>query len=193
MIVTIPKKYTMMSNSVAGKYTYQDDMTTEKMAEVCMSNYDSAFSSIVKEDDILVSGFNFGCGSSREQAATAILATKIPLVVAGSFGNTFSRNSINNALPTLELPKLVQLLRNRFPSPTETLHGAAPLKEKKLSERTGLKLRWDVRRSLVEVFDTNNDVIFRKKVGEMPPNVQEIIAAGGLENRVKQEVAKQQT
>lgn len=168
-------------------------MTTEKMAEVCMSNYDSAFSSIVKEQDILVSGFNFGCGSSREQAATAILATKIPLVVAGSFGNTFSRNSINNALPTLELPKLVQLLRNRFSSPTETLSDEAPVKEKKLTQRTGLKLRWDVRRSIVEVFDTNNDVIFRKKVGEMPPNVQEIIAAGGLENRVKQEVVKQQT
>ena len=168
-------------------------MTTEKMAEVCMSNYDSAFSSIVKEQDILVSGFNFGCGSSREQAATAILATKIPLVVAGSFGNTFSRNSINNALPTLELPKLVQLLRNRFSSPTETLSDEVPVKEKKLTQRTGLKLRWDVRRSIVEVFDTNNDVIFRKKVGEMPPNVQEIIAAGGLENRVKQEVAKQPT
>lgn len=166
-------------------------MTTEKMAEVCMSNYDSAFSSIAKEHDILVSGFNFGCGSSREQAATAILAKKIPLVVAGSFGNTFSRNSINNALPTLELPKLVQLLRNRCFGPSETPNDEAHIKEKRLSQRTGLKLKWDVRRSLVEVSDTNKQVIFRKKVGEMPPNVQEIIAAGGLENRVRQEVAKQ--
>lgn len=191
MIVTVPRKSTITFNLVIGKYTYQDDMTTEKMAEVCMSNYDSAFSSIAKEQDILVSGFNFGCGSSREQAATAILARKIPLVVAGSFGNTFSRNSINNALPTLELPKLVQLLRTRFSGSSETLNDEAPIKEKRLTQRTGLKLRWDVRRSLVEVSDTNNHVIFRKKVGEMPPNVQEIIAAGGLENRVRQEVAKQ--
>lgn len=166
-------------------------MITEKMAEVCMSNYDSAFSSIAKAQDILVSGFNFGCGSSREQAATAILARKIPLVVAGSFGNTFSRNSINNALPTLELPMLVQLLRIRFSGPSETLNDEALIEEKRLTQRTGLKLRWDVRRSLVEVSDTSNQVIFRKRVGEMPPNVQEIIAAGGLENRVRQEVAKQ--
>lgn len=68
------------------------------MAEVYMSNYDKAFASSAQEDDILVAGFNFGCGSSREQAATAILAKKIPLVVAGSFGNIFSQNSINNAL-----------------------------------------------------------------------------------------------
>ena len=57
------------------------------MAEACMQNYDPEFSSIAKEGDVLVSGFNFGCGSSREQAATAILAKKMPLVVAGSFGN----------------------------------------------------------------------------------------------------------
>ena len=86
----------------AGKMTYQDDVTKEKMAEACMSNYDPEFSSIVRPGDILVSGFNFGTGSSREQAATAILAGGIPLVVAGSFGNIFSRNSINNALMGVE-------------------------------------------------------------------------------------------
>src|SRR3954447_3283616 len=84
------------------------------MAEVCISNYDPEFSSIAKEGDILVSGLTFGTGSSREQAATAILAKKIPLVVAGSFGNIFSRNSINNALMGLEVPKLVKRLRETF-------------------------------------------------------------------------------
>ena len=73
-----------------GKYTYQDNVPKEKMAEVCMQNYDPAFSSTVKEGDILVSGYSFGCGSSREQAATAILAKKIPIVIAGSFGNIFA-------------------------------------------------------------------------------------------------------
>lgn len=57
------------------------------MAEVCMENFDPEFSEIARPNDILVSGFSFGCGSSREQAATSILAKKIPLVVAGSFGN----------------------------------------------------------------------------------------------------------
>ena len=48
-----------------------------------MENFDSKFSDIAHPGDIIVSGYNFGCGSSREQAATAILAKKIPLVVAG--------------------------------------------------------------------------------------------------------------
>jgi len=97
-----------------GKYTYQDNVSTEKMAEVCMENYDLEFRNIARPGDILVTGFNFGCGSSREQAATAILAKKIPLVVAGSFGNIFSRNSINNALMGVEVPKLTQRLREAF-------------------------------------------------------------------------------
>ncbi len=60
---------------------------------------------------MLVAGFNFGYGSSHERAATAILAKKIPLVVAGSFNNVFGRNSINNTLMGVEVPRLVQRLR----------------------------------------------------------------------------------
>lgn len=97
-----------------GKYTYQDNLSKEDMARVCMDNYDPHFDSITRPNDILVSGFNFGCGSSREQAATAILAKQIPLVVAGSLGNIFSRNSFNNALIGLEVPRLVQRLRTQF-------------------------------------------------------------------------------
>ena len=159
-----------------GKYTYQDGVSVEKMAEVCMENYDTAFSSKAKEGDILVSGFNFGCGSSREQAATAILAKKIPLVVAGSFGNIFSRNSINNALMGLEVPKLVRRLRESFSDDTTTstkkqhdeitepagnkenqqsLDSPPPAmpspKEKMLTRRTGWKLLWDVKKSQIAV------------------------------------------
>ena len=65
---------------------------------------DRAFASTTQEGDLLVAGFNFGCGSSREQAATAILAKKNPLVVAGRFGNVVSQNSINNALMGVEVP-----------------------------------------------------------------------------------------
>lgn len=68
-------------------------MTTEQMAEVCMENYDTNFRNIIRPNDILVAGYTFGSGSSREQAATSILANKIPLVVAGSFSSIFSRNS----------------------------------------------------------------------------------------------------
>ncbi|KAM5351838.1 hypothetical protein ACJ41O_004561 [Fusarium nematophilum] len=65
----------------------------EQMAEVCMENYDPDFGKIAKPGDILVGGYNFGTGSSRDQAATSILAKQIPLVIAASFSNIFSRNS----------------------------------------------------------------------------------------------------
>ncbi|RMJ26741.1 hypothetical protein PHISP_02395 [Aspergillus sp. HF37] len=156
-----------------GKYTYQDNVSAEMMAEVCMSNYDPQFSSLAKEGDILVSGFNFGSGSSREQAATAILAKKIPLVVSGSFGNIFSRNSINNALMGLEVPQLIARLRETFAH------------EKPPTRRTGWTLTWDIRRSRIEVQEGENGRKWTHQVGELPPNVQEIIAKGGLEKWVK--------
>jgi len=162
-----------------GKYTYQDDVPKEKMAEVCMSNYDPSFNTIANPGDILVSGFNFGCGSSREQAATAILAKGIPLVVAGSFGNIFARNSINNALMGVEVPKLINRLR-------EVFAGA----DKAATRRTGWTFEWDVRRSLVKVTEGEGGETWSQKVGELPPNVQEIIARGGLENWVKGEITK---
>ena len=119
-------------------------------------------------------------GSSREQAATAILAIGIPLVVSGSFGNIFSRNSINNALMGLEVPKLIERLRAVFSSTKE---------EKRLSRRTGWTLEWDVRRSQITVQEGPDGPKWSHKVGELPPNVQAIIAQGGLENWVKAQIS----
>src|SRR5690606_1441799 len=56
----------------AGKHTYNDAMTPEQMASVIFENYDPAFRSMARAGDIVVSGRNFGTGSSREQAATAL-------------------------------------------------------------------------------------------------------------------------
>jgi homoaconitate hydratase len=167
-------------NIYPGKLTYQDNVSKEDMANACMSNYDPEFKGIAKPNDILVSGFNFGCGSSREQAATAILAKQIPLVVAGSFGNIFSRNSINNALMGLEVPKLIERLRTAF-------------SERQPTRRTGWTLTWDVKRSVVEVQEGEGGDKWTEQVGELPANVQEIIAAGGLESWVKNEVQKSQS
>lgn len=181
-----------------GKYTYQDGVTREQMAAVVMENFDKKFASIAKPGDILVAGYNFGCGSSREQAATAILAKGIPLVVSGSFGNIFSRNSINNALMGLEVPRLVKRLRETFsgpaPSPGEEAEKnriepetnkqtldtqppgpapqSVPLKAKDLTRRTGWKLTWDVRKSQVEVQEGEGGEKWVQKVGSLPPTVQ---------------------
>lgn len=148
-----------------------------------MQNFDPAFSTIAKSGDILVSGFNFGSGSSREQAATAILAKGIPLVIAGSFSNIFSRNAINNALMGVEVPKLIQRLREVFASSSEDGKSA----EKVLTRRTGWELEWDVRRSKITVTEGGGES-WSQGVGELPPNVQEVIASGGLENWVKAQI-----
>ncbi len=108
-----------------GKYTYQDNITPEQMRDIVMENYDPGFASLMKSIDktkILVCGFNFGTGSSREQAATALLACGIKIVIAGSFSETFKRNALNNGLLPLECPKLVIELQESAPyQPTSVL------------------------------------------------------------------------
>lgn len=163
-----------------GKYTYQDDVPREKMAEVCMENYDAEFGSKTHAGDIIVSGFNFGTGSSREQAATAILARDIKLVAAGSFSNIFGRNSINNALLTLELPELIKLLRDRFKD-----------SKKELTRRTGWNLKWDIPKSTVTVTNEEGKVVLTNKVGELGTNLQDIIIEGGLEGWVRAQIKKE--
>ncbi|CCX13019.1 Similar to Homoaconitase, mitochondrial; acc. no. Q6BM98 [Pyronema omphalodes CBS 100304] len=156
-----------------GKYTYQDNVPKETMAQVVMENYDAEFTKLAKEGDIIVSGYNFGTGSSREQAATALLAKGIKLVLAGSFGNIFSRNSINNALMTVEVPDLITRLREEYKDA-----------EKVATRRTGWKVKWDVERSWVEITEKSGKT-WGMKVGELPPNVQEVFVQGGLEGWVK--------
>ena len=103
------------TDAIYGKdYTYRDDMTPEMMARVVMENYDPQFASRTREGDVVVSGFNFGTGSSREQAVTALKAKAIPLVIAGSFSQTYLRNAFNNGFLCIEVPELVKRLREQF-------------------------------------------------------------------------------
>src|SRR5574338_225626 len=97
-----------------GKYTYNDDMTPQQQAEVVMENYDPEFVKITKAGDILVGGFNFGTGSSREQAATALKYKGIQLVVAGTFNETYKRNALNNGYLLIECPQLVNDLKTKY-------------------------------------------------------------------------------
>jgi 3-isopropylmalate/(R)-2-methylmalate dehydratase small subunit len=59
---------------------------------------------------IVAAGWNFGCGSSREQAATALLGAGVQLVVARSFSRLYMRNCINNGLPVIESAAIVDRL-----------------------------------------------------------------------------------
>src|SRR5437868_1152379 len=95
-------------------YTYRDDMTPEMMAKVVMENYDPQFGARTRSGDVVVSGFNFGTGSSREQAVTCLKAKGIPLVIAASFSQTYLRNAYNNGFLCVEVPELVKRLHDQF-------------------------------------------------------------------------------
>jgi len=93
------------------KHTYRDDMTPEEMAAVTFENYDPNFNSLYRKGDVVVGGLNFGSGSSREQAATALKFKGIPCVIASSFSETYKRNAFNNGFVVFECPELVTHLR----------------------------------------------------------------------------------
>jgi len=103
------------TDAIYGKdYTYRDDMSREMMAQIVMENYDPQFASRTQAGDVIVSGFNFGTGSSREQAVTCLKAKGIPLVIAASFSQTYLRNAYNNGFLCVEVPELVKKLREQF-------------------------------------------------------------------------------
>jgi len=119
-----------------GKYTYQDDITPVRQTEIVMENYDPDFRNIIRNGDILVGGFNFGIGSSREQAATALKHCGIQLLIAGSFNETYKRNALNNGFLTIECPQLVADLKKEFGN-------------EKLTVRTGINVNVDFIKSII--------------------------------------------
>lgn len=86
---------------IPGKYTKTLDLRS--LAAHVLEDLDPAFSQKIKPGDILVAGTNFGTGSSREQAALAIKAAGVSVVVAKSFARIFYRNAINIGLPIAEI------------------------------------------------------------------------------------------
>jgi homoaconitate hydratase len=126
------------TDGIYGKdYTYRDDMTREMMAKVVMENYDPQFGGLTRAGDVLVGGFNFGTGSSREQAVTALAAKGIPLVIAGSFSQTYLRNAFNNGFLCVEIPALVERLREHFADRLKTERTIIPGDEVQIDFITG--------------------------------------------------------
>ena len=150
-----------------GKYTYIDDFTNEQQAEVVMENYDPNFGKLVSKGNILVGGYNFGTGSSREQAATSLKYRGIQIVLAGSFSQTYKRNAINNGFLVVESPELVNNLKKTFGN-------------KALTVKTGLYSEIDFK---------NSKIIIAEKEYSIPPvgkAAQELILSKGLENWTKE-------
>lgn len=80
----------------------------KELAKHAMEGKDASFASSVNKGDILVAGFNFGCGSSREHAPLALKTVGVSVIIASSFARIFFRNSINIGLPVLECADAVK-------------------------------------------------------------------------------------
>jgi 3-isopropylmalate/(R)-2-methylmalate dehydratase small subunit len=84
-----------------GRYTYQI-LRPEEMARHALEDLDPEFAANVRPGDVIVAGKNFGCGSSREQAAACLKYAGVQAVVARSFARIYFRNAINLGLPVVQ-------------------------------------------------------------------------------------------
>ena len=136
---------------------YLNTPDAKELAAHCMEDIDADFTKRMKEGDIMVAGWNFGCGSSREHAPLAIKTAGVSCVIAKSFARIFYRNAINIGLPILECE--------------EASNAIAAGDEVSIDFDTGV------------IQDITTGASFQ--VEPFPPFIQEIISKGGLMNSIK--------
>jgi 3-isopropylmalate/(R)-2-methylmalate dehydratase small subunit len=105
----------------------------EEMAKHALEGKDKDFPNKIKKGDIIVAGFNFGCGSSREQAATSLKYAGIACVVAKSFSRIFFRNAINQGLALVESKEASDLIQEGEEIAINYRAGEILIKDKKIS------------------------------------------------------------
>ena len=140
---------------------YLNTQSHKELASHCMEDIDKDFVKKVKDGDIMVGGWNFGCGSSREHAPLCIKTAGISVVIAKSFARIFYRNSINIGLPIMECPEAVDAI-----SAGDTVS---------VNFDTGV------------ITDETTGKTFQAE--PFPPFIQKIIAVGGIENFVREKIA----
>ena len=84
---------------------YLNTSDAAELSKHCMEDIDAEFVKKVNKGDVMVAGWNFGCGSSREHAPLVIKTCGAGCVIAKSFARIFYRNAINIGLPILECPE----------------------------------------------------------------------------------------
>ena len=141
---------------------YLNTIDKKELASHCMEDLDKTFISRVQAGDIMVAGFNFGCGSSREHAPIAIKESGISLVIAKSFARIFYRNSINIGLPIVECPEAVDAINE------------------------GDKLEADLDNGIIYNETSGKEY----KTQPFPQFIQNIILGGGLVESVKKGLIK---
>ena len=95
---------------IPGKFLNIDDPT--ELATHAMEGIDQDFYNNAKNKGIVVAGNNFGCGSSREQAAICLKYAGIKAIIAKSFARIFYRNAINQGLVIIENIDISDLIKN---------------------------------------------------------------------------------
>ena len=133
-----------------------------ELAKHCMEDIDSSFAGSVQAGDIMVGGWNFGCGSSREHAPVAIQASGITCVIAASFARSFYRNSSNIGFPILECPEASEAIRAGDIVTVDTETG--------------------------KITDETTGQVFEAK--PFPPFIQKIVESGGLLPYLKEKQGK---
>ena len=131
------------------------------LAKHCMEDLDRDFVEKVKTENyqILVADSNFGCGSSREQAPSAIKASGITCIIAPSFARIFFRNAINIGLPIIELPGIGKI-------------------------KTGDILKIQFEEGVIK----NTSTAEEYQIKRQPSFLQQIISAGGLINFARKQI-----
>lgn len=141
---------------------YLNTIDKKELASHCMEDIDKNFVNKVKDGDIMVAGFNFGCGSSREHAPIAIKESGISLVIAKSFARIFYRNSINIGLAIVECENAAEAIENGHEVEADLDNGV--------------------------IYDKTTGESF--KTEPFPAFIQEIITNGGLVESIKKGVIK---
>ena len=137
---------------------YLNNPDPKALASHCMVDIDEGFAGSVQPGDIMVGGWNFGCGSSREHAPVAIQASGISCVIAASFARIFYRNSIHIGFPILECPEASEAIKAGDIVNVDT--------------KTGV------------ITDETTGQTFQAK--PFPPFIEQIIDAGGLLSYLKE-------
>ena len=139
---------------------YLNTTDSKELASHCMEDIDKTFATGVQENDFIVAGENFGCGSSREHAPIAIKASGIQAVIAKSFARIFYRNAINIGLPIVENPILADEVK------------------------AGDELELDLDRGVIKNLTNGKEYTCSK----FPAEIQELISVGGLVNYTKKKM-----
>ena len=134
--------------------------TIEEMKKYAFELLKPEFGSTVQAGDILIAGSNFGCGSSREQAATVLSYNGVRCIIAKSFARIFFRNAFNSGILLLQCDGIQDVCEG------------------------GDIVTVDVDAQTVSV----NGKDF--KVGAIPENLFSIVANGGLIEDTKKRIAE---